>query len=66
MVYESDEPLTYLNLEHNLGVIPIIQVFTKININDDYVYTLLDFKIDENELEIFLTEASYLKIVFKA
>jgi hypothetical protein len=66
MQFESSSKKLTFTIPHNLGIIPIIQIYTKIEQNEKYSITYTDFEIDENELVLQFTEEVYCLVIFKA
>jgi hypothetical protein len=66
LIFESSTQKLSFTVEHNLGLIPIIQIFTRTATNRPFMYTLTDFFIDESTLTVTFTEASFCKIIFKS
>jgi hypothetical protein len=66
LVFESTSLKTIFTIEHNLGLIPIVQIYTRLSTKEPYRLTLTDFLIDESTITITFTEASFCKIIFKS
>ena len=66
MIFESETSKLTFTIDHQLGVTPIIQIYTKLLIDEDYSYTLTDFTITEETLQLVFTEPVFCKVIFKA
>ena len=65
IVFESNEAKMQFNIPHNLGVTPIVQLWTKDNLNDKYQLTFSKFDIDEENISVDFNYPVYCKIIFK-
>ena len=65
IIYESQEMVKNINIEHGLGCTPIIQIYSRYDNNDKYIPTYVDYEIDDEKLIIDFNENILVKIVFK-
>ena len=63
--FESTDKQLQFSIDHNFGVEPVFNIYTRTNLQDEYEYTIAKVINGINQTRVIFTEESYLKIIFK-
>ena len=63
--FESTDKQLQFSIDHNFGVEPVFNIYTRTNLQDEYEYTIAKVINGINQTRVIFTEESYLNIIFK-